>query len=76
MGSDTNFGVGFIQMKGPKCPQCNSGNTCPIIYGYPADVEKFLDGEAKGEFKAGGCVIGENSPKWNCKDCNNQWGRT
>ena len=42
MGSDTNFGVGFIQMKGPKCPQCNSSNTCPIIYGYPADVEKFL----------------------------------
>ena len=34
-------------MRKPICPKCNSENTCPIFYGYPADIEAYLEAEAE-----------------------------
>lgn len=59
----------------PKCPKCNSAKTCPIFYGYPADVEEYLELEAKGQIIGGGCCIDKNSPAWYCHDCSNRWGK-
>ena len=63
-------------MKSPACPRCNSANTCPIFYGYPVDIEAYLESEAKGELIGGGCTIREGSPTWHCHDCTNKWGKT
>jgi len=60
-------------MNAPKCPICGSLRTCPILYGYPRDVELYLEAVAKGEIIEGGCVISESSPEWHCHDCSNEW---
>tara|TARA_Y100001936_G_C16088465_1_gene683888 strand:+ start:4934 stop:5119 length:186 start_codon:yes stop_codon:yes gene_type:complete len=53
------------------CPDCNSSNLLPIIYGYPnADLKKKLD---RGEAVSGGCEIWGGEPNWRCKDCNNEF---
>jgi len=49
------------------CPNCNSKNVIPIMYGLPS-YEAFLDSQ-KGKFMLGGCIIDEDSPNWHCKDC-------
>lgn len=49
--------------------------TCPIVYGYPADIEAYLENIAKGNFFSGGCFIDKTSPKWHCHDCGQNWGK-
>ena len=62
-------------MKKPICPKCNSKNTCSIVYGYPADIEVYLEAVAKKELYPGGCVVDENSPDWFCNNCELMWGK-
>jgi len=62
-------------MKKPTCPKCKSSNTCPIFYGYPADIEAYLEASARKEIYPGGCVVEENSPGWFCNDCELKWGK-
>lgn len=55
--------------KGSKknCPRCRSIDIIPIQYGLPSgDMKEKHD---KGQVKIGGCVVGEDSPRWYCKDC-------
>jgi len=59
----------------PNCPKCKSTNTCPIVYGYPANIEAYQDAIAKNEILLGGCVVEENSPGWFCNDCALSWGK-
>jgi len=40
-------------MSNPKCPTCNSVKTCPIVYGYPADLEKYLEDVSIGKIIGG-----------------------
>jgi hypothetical protein len=49
------------------CPRCGSTDAVEIIYGDP-DVEL---GEAarRGEVVLGGCVIGPESPDYECRTC-------
>lgn len=59
----------------PKCPQCGSKNTCIIFWGFPADMEWYLESIAKKEIVSGGCTISKNDPKWHCNDCSHRWGK-
>ena len=61
--------------KNPKCPFCGSERTCQIFYGYPVDIEEYLEAEAKGELIGGGCCITNDDPAWHCHDCSNEWGK-
>ena len=56
-----------------QCPQCKSKNVAWILWGYPNMnlIQEELD---KGEITLGGCLIGDNDPKWECNECNHRWG--
>ena len=64
-----------MKEKSPDCPSCKSKNTCIIFWGYPGDMEWYLDAVAKKEIAPGGCTVSDNDPKWECSDCNNKWGK-
>ena len=55
-----------------KCPECNSENVMPIIYGFIDDPDA-LEQIKNGEFTTGGCCVEEDSPKWQCRDCNKEF---
>ena len=57
-----------------RCPKCNSENVIYIHYGFidePSAIERIK----KDEFATGGCCIDEDSPKWQCRDCNKEFGK-
>jgi len=56
------------------CPSCESKNYCIIFWGYPADIEWYLEAVAKKEIAPGGCVLREKDPKWHCNNCQWRWG--
>ena len=70
-----NSSKGGSKLKNPTCPRCNSSNTCPIFYGYPADIEEYLQDVAQKKIRPGGCVIDNYSPKYFCNDCEFTFGR-
>ena len=37
-------------------------------------MELIQDELDKGEITLGGCLIGDNDPKWECNVCNHMWG--
>ena len=52
-----------------RCPNCESTNTCRIMYGMPAYTDK-LDRDLKaGRVHLGGCIIGFDDPNRHCNDC-------
>jgi len=61
-------------MKSPKCPKCNSSNTCPIFWGLPADVDAWSKAIDAGEIALGGDVLSADDKKWHCNKCKNEWG--
>ena len=40
-----------------KCHDCKSTNVAKILYGYPADMDKWKKDMDSGKFVAGGCVV-------------------
>jgi len=64
-----------LKKKSPDCPSCGSKNTCIIFWGYPGDMEWYLDAVAKKEITPGGCTMSSNDPTWECSDCKNRWGK-
>ncbi len=55
------------------CARCGSREVAEIIYGMvPPDVEAQYPGQ---RIVLGGCVVGPTSPKWQCLNCGNAWGR-
>ena len=64
-----------MMTKNPTCPSCKSKNTCQIFWGFPEDMEWYLEAIAKKEISPGGCTLTDNDPKWNCNNCSNRWGR-
>jgi hypothetical protein len=58
-----------------KCPKCGSNKVIPIVYGdidgSPETMKKIED----NEISPGGCLIEKNSPKWECGECKNQFGK-
>jgi hypothetical protein len=51
----------------PPCPACGSTDAIRIAYGYPS-AEMFEAAE-RGDIRLGGCVIGPESPDFECRNC-------
>jgi hypothetical protein len=51
----------------PPCPACGSRDALTIEYGYPS-VEMGQAAE-RGEIVLGGCLVGAESPDYECRDC-------
>ncbi len=63
----------------PVCPQCESENTVPILWGYPSPetMEEFEQSMEQGippPYALGGRVVEPDSPIWHCNECGHQWG--
>jgi hypothetical protein len=56
----------------PQCPRCDSVDTVPILYGYPAP-EMYAAMNA-GKVAIGGCLVWSGQPLWYCKTCGHKWG--
>jgi hypothetical protein len=56
------------------CPACASADVVPIVWGLPNE-EDFKKAEA-GEFALGGCCVSPDDPKWHCKACGKDFGRS
>ena len=51
----------------PPCPACGSRAAEPIAYGYPS--AQMWEAEQRGEVVLGGCLVGPESPAYECRDC-------
>jgi hypothetical protein len=51
----------------PPCPACGASDATPIVYGYPD--QELAEAERRGEIVLGGCVIGPESPEFECRAC-------
>lgn len=51
----------------PPCPACGSRAALPIAYGYPSPA--MWEQELRGEVVLGGCLVGPESPAYECRDC-------
>jgi hypothetical protein len=51
----------------PPCPACGSRDAVPIAYGYPS--HEMFEAERRGELVLGGCLIGPESPAYQCRAC-------
>jgi hypothetical protein len=49
------------------CPRCGSTDAVEIAYGYPS-VE-MAEAEERGAIVLGGCLVGPESPDYECRDC-------
>ena len=49
------------------CPQCGSTDAIRIAYGYPSF--EMSEAANRGEIRLGGCVIGPESPDFECLGC-------
>lgn len=61
----------FVALK--SCPSCSSPDVLRILYGEPnAEGAAMV---ARGEVVLGGCLLGEESPTWECMACRQMFGR-
>lgn len=51
------------------CPQCGSSNVARILWGMPAFTPALEEDLEQGKVVLGGCCIAEPTPKYHCKDC-------
>ena len=56
------------------CPSCNSKKVALIFWGYPGDIEWYLQAAAEKKIVGGGCNITDHDPKWECNECFHRWG--
>jgi len=58
-----------------KCPQCGKSSIALIFWGYPGgNIEAYEKAIENKEIVSGGCLIGNDDPKWQCNDCLHRWG--
>jgi hypothetical protein len=57
------------------CPNCDKSSISEIFWGYPADIDSMKESLDKKEIVLGGCLVTDNDPKYECNDCNHQWGQ-
>ena len=57
-----------------KCPQCGKSSIALIFWGYPGNMDWYLQATKNKEIVGGGCIIGNDDPKWECNDCHHRWG--
>jgi hypothetical protein len=51
----------------PPCPACDSTDAIRIAYGYPS-LEMGMAAD-RGEIALGGCLVGPESPDYECRSC-------
>lgn len=51
------------------CPNCNSANTCRILYGLAEPTEKLMHDLDAGKVHLGGCIMTNYDPNRHCNDC-------
>ena len=51
----------------PPCPRCGSADAVRILYGLRST--EGMEGAKRGEYVLGGCVIGLESPDFECPGC-------
>ena len=51
----------------PPCPACGAADPVPIVYGLPG-LDLFEAAE-RGEVVLGGCLVGSESPEFECRGC-------
>ena len=56
-------------MSTTSCPNCQSQNTCRILYGMPFFDEKLQKELDANKVHLGGCEIAEGNPDRYCNDC-------
>ena len=56
------------------CPECGKSWVAEILWGYYVDVDSLEDALEKKEIVLGGCCVTNNDPKYECNNCNHQWG--
>ena len=61
-------------MKHPVCPKCKSEKIALIFYGYPENMEEYLQGIKDGTIAPGGCCVGDDDSKWFCNSCRHEFG--
>ena len=58
-----------------KCPQCGKSSIALIFWGYPGgNIEAYEKAIENKEIVSGGCLIGNDDPKWECNGCLHRWG--
>lgn len=53
-----------LRRKPRKCPECGSTRVQRIVYGMPGGPPPD-----DADYILGGCMIGEDSPRFGCADC-------
>ena len=56
-----------------RCPRCGSSDVTKIVYGLPSP--ELVERSRRERTVLGGCVIGPDSPVWQCLACDAQWGK-
>jgi len=51
----------------PPCPACGAVEAIRIEYGLP--THEMAEAEERGAIRLGGCVIGPESPEFECRRC-------
>jgi len=59
---------------GVYCPRCHSTSTCPMVYGYPGNMDEYLRLADEKKIEPCGCNVTSMSPTWRCKRCWLAWG--
>ena len=57
-----------------KCPECNKSWIAEILWGYPIGMDSMKEKLEKKEIVLGGCIVSGHDPKWECNECQHQWG--
>ena len=57
--------------KAPSCPECQSKDTMPVVYGFPSP--EIFEAAERGDVAIGGCVIQPHNPRWACPACEHRW---
>ena len=57
-----------------KCPKCKKTSIAEILWGYPENIDSLEESIERKEIILGGCIVTNHDPKWECNDCNHQWG--
>jgi hypothetical protein len=57
--------------KAPTCPECQTDDTVPIVYGMPSP--EVFEAAERGELAIGGCAVEPDNPHWFCRACEHRW---
>ena len=68
-------GYGMTKNKSVICPICGSSNVGEYLFGYPAYSYELEEKVNNGEIILGGCCIAEDSPKYHCNECEEDFGK-